>query len=178
MLYLLLFITLYLFQTNIKMKKSTLLFFLFIPFLGFTQKSDYTVSSYLLEGPKAPNTHYIGEAWLNNVLQGDAELNFNITKATFRKNSTLDWHKHSTPQVLIVVDGEGYYQERGKDAIIIKKGDVIRCGKDTEHWHTASMENPITYLALYDGSKPTVWTEQLTQEYYDSVAKKLSALKK
>ena len=100
------------------MKKSTLLFFLLIPFLGFTQKSDYTVSSYLLEGPKAPNTHYIGEAWLNNVLQGDAELNFNITKATFRKNSTLDWHKHATPQVLIVVDGEGYYQERGQASLM------------------------------------------------------------
>ena len=43
---------------------------------------------------------------------------------------------------------------------------------------TASKENLITYLALYDGTKPTVWTEQLTQEYYDSVAKKLSAEKK
>jgi quercetin dioxygenase-like cupin family protein len=169
---------LYLFQINIKMKKSTFLLFLLIPFISFSQKADYSVSSYLIEGPKAPNTHYIGEAWLNSVLQGDAELNFNITKATFRKNSTLDWHKHSTPQVLIVVDGEGYYQERGKDAIIIKKGDVIRCAKDTEHWHTASKENLITYLALYDGTKPTVWTETLTQEYYDSVAKKLSAEKK
>jgi mannose-6-phosphate isomerase-like protein (cupin superfamily) len=112
-----------LFQINIKMKKSTVLLFLLIPFISFSQKADYIVSSYLIEGPKAPNTHYIGEAWLNGVLQGDAELNFNITKATFRKNSTLDWHKHSTPQVLIVVDGEGYYQERGKDAIIIKKGE-------------------------------------------------------
>ena len=92
---------------------------------------------------------------------------------TFRKNSTLDWHKHSTPQVLIVVDGEGYYQERGREAILIKKGDVIRCSKDTEHWHTATKESRVTYLALYDGSKPTVWTEQLTQEYYDSVANKL-----
>ena len=107
------------------MKKSTLLLIFLIPLISFSQKADYIVSSYLIEGPKAPNTHYIGEAWLNGVLQGDAEFNFNITKATFRKNSTLDWHKHSTPQVLIVVDGEGYYQERGKDAIIIKKGDVV-----------------------------------------------------
>lgn len=93
------------------MKNSTALLFLLIPFLSFSQKADYTVSSYLIEGPKAPNTHYIGEAWLNGVLQGDADLNFNITKATFRKNSTLDWHKHSTPQVLIVV----------KEKVIIKK---------------------------------------------------------
>lgn len=168
----------YLFQISMKMKKSPLLLFLLIPFITFSQNSDYTISSYLTEGPKAPNTHYIGEAWLNSVFQGDAEFNFNITKATFRKNSTLDWHKHSTPQVLIVVDGEGYYQERGKEAIIIKKGDVIRCAKDTEHWHTASKESLVTYLALYDGSKPTIWTEQLTQEYYDSIAKKLKTEKK
>ena len=80
---------LYLFQINIKMKKSTVLLFLLIPFISFSQKADYIVSSYLTEGPKAPNTHYIGEAWLNGVLQGDAELNFNITKATAYYNLGL-----------------------------------------------------------------------------------------
>ena len=154
------------------MKTFVLIAFLSLPLLSFSQQ-EYVKSSFLTEGPKAPNTHYIGEAWLNNVLQGDAEFNFNITKATFRNNSTLDWHKHATPQVLIVVEGEGYYQERGKDAIIIKKGDVIKCTKETEHWHTASKEKSVTYLAIYDGTKPTTWTEKLTQEYYDSVAKKL-----
>ena len=154
------------------MKTFVLIAFLSLPLLSFSQQ-EYVKSSFLTEGPKAPNTHYIGEAWLNNVLQGDAEFNFNITKATFRNNSTLDWHKHATPQVLIVVDGEGYYQERGKDAIIIKKGDVIKCTKETEHWHTASKEKSVTCLAIYDGTKPTTWTEKLTQEYYDSVAKKL-----
>jgi quercetin dioxygenase-like cupin family protein len=149
-----------------------------IPFLSFAQNNPYTVTSFLQEGPKAPNTHYIGEAWLSSVLQGDSELNYNITKATFRKNSTLDWHKHATPQVLIILEGEGYYQEKGKEPILIKKGDVIRCSKDTEHWHTASKENSVTYLALYDGSKPTVWTEQLTQEYYDGIAQKLKVEKK
>ena len=78
----------------------------FVPLQAFAQNTQYTVTSFLPEGPLAPNTHYIGEAWLSSVLQGDSELNYNITKATFRKNSTLDWHKHSTPQELIVIDGE------------------------------------------------------------------------
>jgi len=149
-----------------------------LPFIVSAQNTDYIVSSYLTQGPKAPNTHYIGEAWLNSVIQADAEINYNITKATFRANSTLDWHKHSTPQVLIVVEGEGYYQEKGKEAVIIKKGDVIRCNKDIEHWHTSSKENAVTYLAIYGGAQPTTWTEKLTQEYYDSVAEKLKAHKK
>lgn len=155
------------------MKKITLLFLFFVPFLGFAQNSPYSVTSFLPQGPLAPNTHYLGEAWLNGVFQGDSELNFNITKATFRKNSTLDWHKHATPQVLIVIEGEGYYQEKGKEPIVIKKGDIVKCPKEVEHWHTSSKESLVTYLALYDGTKPTVWTDKLTQEYYDAVAKKL-----
>ena len=160
------------------MKKITLLLLFFAPFFAYTQSAPYSVTSFLQEGPLAPNTHYIGEAWLSNVLQGDNELNYNITKATFRKNSTLDWHKHATPQVLIIIDGEGYYQEKGKEPILIKKGDIVRCSKDVEHWHTASKESSVTYLAIYDGSKPTFWTEKLTQEYYDNVAQKLNADKK
>ena len=127
----------------------------------------------MIEGTKAPNTHYIGEAWLNSLLHTDEDINYNITKATFKANSTLDWHKHATPQVLIIVDGEGYYQERGKEPIRMKVGDVIKCEKETEHWHTSSKESDVTYLAIYGGTQPTTWTEVLSQDYYDIVANKL-----
>lgn len=152
------------------MKNSIFILVILGPFYLFAQTSDYTVSSYLTEGAKAPNTHYIGEAWLNAIIHDDAELGYNITKATFRANSTLDWHKHGSAQVLIIVEGEGYYQERGKQPLILKKGDVIKCEKETEHWHTATKYNDVTYLALYGGEQPTIWTEVLTQEYYDEIA--------
>lgn len=100
-------------------------------------------------------------------------MEYNITKATFRANSTLDWHKHESVQVLIIVDGEGYYQERGKEPIIMKQGDVIKCDRETEHWHTSTKDRDVTYLAIYGGTQPTTWTEVLTQAYYDEVAQKL-----
>lgn len=149
-----------------------------LPLLVSAQKSEYMTSSYLTEGAKAPNTHYIGEAWLQPLLVADSTLDYSVTKATFRANSTLDWHKHSSPQVLIIVDGEAYYQERGKEPVILKKGDVLKCNKDTEHWHSSTKENSVTYLAIYGGAQPTTWTEKLSQEYYDSVAQKLRSEKK
>lgn len=155
------------------MKKILSLLFSITSIVVLAQNSEYSISSYLVEGTKAPNMHYIGEAWLNSLLHADDEISYNITKATFRANSTLDWHKHSTPQVLIIVEGEGYYQERGKDPIRMKVGDVIRCNKETEHWHSSSKESNVTYLALYGGTQPTTWTEVLSQEYYDGVANKL-----
>ncbi|MCU0358255.1 MAG: cupin domain-containing protein [Cyclobacteriaceae bacterium] len=156
------------------MKHITFFFLGLLPALALAQQAEYAIASYWVEGTKAPNTHYIGEAWLNTLIQADAEFNINITKATFKANSTLDWHKHATPQVIIVVEGEAYYQERGKEPVILKTGDVVKCSKDTEHWHTSTKEKSVTYLALYGGSQPTTWTEKLTQEYYDSVARKLS----
>ena len=142
------------------MKKIIYIVLFSIPFIGLSQ-TDYNVTSYQNQGNRAPNTHYIGDAWLNGLLQADEELPYGITKATFRANSTLDWHFHTSVQVLIVVESEGYYQEKGKDPIRIKTGDVIRCEKDTEHWHASSKEEDVTYLALYGGSQPTTWTEVL-----------------
>jgi quercetin dioxygenase-like cupin family protein len=156
------------------MRSITFVLVIFAPFIGIAQNADYKIASFLTEGAKAPNTHYIGEAWLNSLIQADNEINYNIIKATFKANSTLDWHKHSTPQILIILEGEGYYQERGKEPIILKKGDVIKCNKETEHWHTSTKENSVTYLAIYGGTQPTVWTEKLSQEYYDNIASKLN----
>lgn len=144
------------------------------PFYIYSQESEYGVASYLDEGTKAPNTHYIGEAWLNSLFHPEGELDYHITKATFRANSTLDWHKHASPQVLIIVKGQAYYQERGKDPVVLRVGDVIKCSKDTEHWHSSTKDSDVTYLAIYSGDQPTTWTEVLTQEYYDKVAEKLN----
>lgn len=152
--------------------KRLIVLALFLPLGAMAQNTPYAISSFLTEGVKAPNTHYIGEAWLNNLLQADADFDFNITKASFKANSTLDWHLHASAQVLIVLEGEGYYQERGNVPVKIKKGDIIKCAKEVEHWHSSSKLKDITYLAIYS-PQPTTWTEVLTQAYYDEVAKKL-----
>ena len=157
------------------MRNSIFTLFILAPFYLFAQSSDYPISSYLTVGAKAPNTHYIGEAWLNAIIHDDADLGYNITKATFRANSTLDWHKHGSVQVLVIVDGQAYYQERGKEPVILKEGDVIKCEQDIEHWHSSTKDNDVTYLAFYGGEQPTIWTEVLTQEYYDKVAEKLKS---
>ncbi|RMB59458.1 cupin domain-containing protein [Dokdonia sinensis] len=155
------------------MKKIILILVLVVSMGAVAQETDYSVSSYIDEGFKAPNTHYIGEAWLNRILQEGDDLPYNLVKATFKANSTLDWHKHGTAQVLIIVEGIGYYQEKGKEPYLMKTGDIIKCPKNTEHWHSSSTDNDVTYLALYSGEIPTEWTQVVTQEYYDGVAEKL-----
>jgi len=150
------------------MKNLLILLITFLSLSIQAQTNEYEVSSYLLEGFKAPNTNYLGEAWLNPLIRADESLSYNITKATFKANSTLNWHKHTDRQVLIVVSGKGYYQEKGKQPIVIKEGDILKCTANTEHWHSSSKHQDVTYLAIYKGE--TEWTEVLSQEAYDEVS--------
>ena len=150
--------------------KKLILLLLFVPFVSFTQ--DYKLNSFktgsLDLNDKAPNTHYIGNAWLKRLVVADEDFDYNLTLATFQSDSTLDWHKHSTGQVLIIVDGEGYYQEKGKDVIVLKKGDVIKCGKNIEHWHSSTPNKDVSYIAIY-GNSETIWTKKLSKENYDKI---------
>ena len=154
------------------MRNIIYLLFILLSIKNYSQTDEYNLSSYFQEGFKAPNTNYQGEAWLNRLIQSDQSLPYNITKAAFKANSTLNWHKHTDQQVLIVVSGKGYYQEMGKQPIVIKEGDVLKCASNTEHWHASSKEKDVTYLAIYKGE--TEWTKVLTQEAYDNVALLLS----
>lgn len=71
-------------------------------------------------------------------------------------------------EVLIISEGEGIYQEKGKDAVLVKKGDIIKTSVNVEHWHSSTPNSKVSYLAIY-GNEPTVWTEKLTKKYYDSI---------
>ena len=48
-----------------------------------------------------------------------------------------NWHSHGG-MVILVTGGVGYYQEEGKPAQIIRKGDVIESAPSVRHWHGAA----------------------------------------
>ena len=152
--------------------KKILLLFILTTLITFAQGAEYNIKSFLNPSvelsEKAPNTYYLGNAWLNCLIPADDDFNYNLTQATFSADSTLDWHKHSTGQVLIIIDGEGYYQERGKEVIVVKKGGIIKCDKNTEHWHSSSHDSMVSYIAIY-GASETIWTEKLSKIDYDKI---------
>ena len=108
---------------------------------------------------------------LNNTLvelnKEDSILGYNIAAASFPATKKLDWHYHPGGQVLIITDGVGYYKERGKSKQVVKKGEVIRCLPNVEHWHGASADTGVTYIAVYSiKNGVTVWQKPVTEEEY------------
>ncbi len=90
--------------------------------------------------------------------------------ATYGAGAKLDWHVHPGGQVLLITEGTGYYQERGKPAQIIHKGDVIKCAPGLEHWHGASPATTFAYIAVTPTQKgKTIWLEPVTDKDYNSV---------
>jgi len=77
--------------------------------------------------------NHTGNIWLKELVVGDATFDPSVAVATYDAGARLDWHVHPGGQVLLITEGAGYYQERGKAARIVHKGDVIQCPPGVEH---------------------------------------------
>lgn len=120
------------------------------------------------KGEKAPNVHHTGDVWLYHLSNADSTFNYNIAVATFSAGAKLDWHFHPAGQQLLIIQGTGYYQERGKPLQVVNKGDKIKCLPNVEHWHAATPVDGVTYLAI-TGNKKTKWLEPISNEMYKSL---------
>lgn len=114
--------------------------------------------------------NYTGTIWLNELSQPDSNFTFSVAAATYSQGSKLNWHIHPGGQILLITEGTGYYQEKGKSAQIIHKGDVIKCPPGVVHWHAAAPKSSFAYVAISPSQKGrTVWLQKVTDEEYNSV---------
>ena len=123
------------------------------------------------KGNRAPAEYFTGAAWINILVPQDETGTYSIGHVEFEPGCRNNWHTHAAGQILIVTDGEGWYQERGKQARSISKGDVIVIPSNVEHWHGATKDERLTHLAITNISKdgPVNWLKPVTDEEYKSV---------
>lgn len=71
-------------------------------------------------------------------------------------------------QVLICVEGEGWYQEEGKPARSLKPGDVVEIPANVKHWHGAKAGCWFSHLAFgFPGEDVSnEWLEPVDNEQY------------
>jgi len=119
------------------------------------------------KGEKSTNVHNVGDVWLHHLSNADTIFKYNIAVATFAPGARLDWHIHPGRQQLLITAGVGYYQERNKPLETVHKGDVVKCQPGVEHWHGATPDNGVTYLAI-TAPQPTKWLERVSDEAYFS----------
>ncbi len=131
----------------------------------FTAGTSAQESAIFPLGEKAANVHHKGDVWLYHPGETDEAFDYGLAVATFAPDARLDWHSHPAGQQLIITEGTGYYQERGGELMRVRKGDVVNCQPGVEHWHAATPDRGVTYLAI-TGNEPTQWLEPVADEAY------------
>jgi quercetin dioxygenase-like cupin family protein len=122
------------------------------------------------KGNKLPNDWFSGEAFLTPLIARDKNNEFSAGSVSFDVKARTNWHTHPKGQVLVVTEGQGYYQEKNRPARIIKKGDVINIPEDVEHWHGASENTNMTHIAItnYKDDLQVTWLQPVTDEEYQT----------
>jgi quercetin dioxygenase-like cupin family protein len=119
------------------------------------------------KGEKVTNNNFTGIVWLQMLGQDDKLLNTGVGNVTFEPGARTKWHLHPAGQIILVTDGIGYYQEKGQPKKILRKGDVIKCPPNVEHWHGASEDSYFVQVAVTDNDKGSVvWLQPVTEEEY------------
>jgi quercetin dioxygenase-like cupin family protein len=136
-------------------------------FVGHAQAQ--TAEPTFPKGELSTAKNHTGEIWLSELVQGDSTFDPTIAQATYGPGARLDWHIHPGGQVLLITEGTGYYEERGKPIRIVHKGDIIKCAPGVEHWHGAAPGSTFAYIAVTPSQKgKTIWLEPVTDKDYNS----------
>lgn len=113
--------------------------------------------------------YFTGKSYLAPLTK-DKDLNVPLANVTFEPGSRNNWHSHTGGQLLIVIGGEGLYQERGKLARYIKAGDIVEIAPNIEHWHGATSKSWFSHLATNGSpaSNENKWLEAVSDEDYNN----------
>ena len=125
-----------------------------------------------------PNTtfsqYFTGNSYLK-PLTNPKETNVFIANVTFEPKCRNNWHIHHSSkgggQILICVDGEGWYQEEGKEAVSLEPGMVITIPANVKHWHGAKEGSWFSHIAVEVPGEETSneWCEPVTDEEYSKL---------
>ncbi|MCF0072193.1 cupin domain-containing protein [Dyadobacter sp. CY261] len=123
------------------------------------------------KGNPLPDSYFTGSAFLTPLIAKDKNNDFMMGSVTFEPGARTHWHTHPRGQVLIVTEGAGFYQEKGKPAQPIQKGDVVNIPENTEHWHGAAAKTKMVHIAItnYEGETNVVWLKPVSEEDYNVV---------
>ncbi len=117
--------------------------------------------------------YFIGNSYLKPLAKTESGIGF--ANVTFEPKCRNNWHIHKAEkgggQVLICVEGEGWYQEEGKPAQSLKVGDIVVIPANVKHWHGAKKDSWFSHIAVEvpGENASNEWLETVTDEEYDKL---------
>ena len=120
------------------------------------------------KGEKGSTDYFTGNTWVQYLVQNDDTFNTLVLSVVFETGARNYWHTHPGGQILIAIEGTGYYQEKDKPIQLLHKGDVVTISPNVEHWHGASPDSAFTHIAINTNTHRGIvnWLQEVSDEEY------------
>lgn len=114
--------------------------------------------------------HFIGTSYIKGLVASDDNVDVSVANVNFEPGCRNNWHiHHNGYQIIMCTAGEGWYQEAGKPAQLMKPGDVVVIREGVKHWHGATKNSWFSHLAITKGTAE--WFGPVSDEEYDQLGK-------
>ncbi len=119
---------------------------------------------------RAPADYFTGIAWVKPLVPANDSTDCVVGEVTFEPGARNNWHTHPHGQVLVATAGTGYYQEKGKPALLLHPGEAVSIAPNVVHWHGATADSRFTHIAINPAASQgvVVWLERVTDADYQA----------
>lgn len=114
---------------------------------------------------------FIGNSYLNML----TDSGLIVANVTFEPGCRNNWHIHHADngggQILLVTNGEGWYQEEDEKPRKLTVGSVVNIPAGVKHWHGASKNSEFTHIAIEvpGENASTEWLEPVGEDEYNNL---------
>jgi len=111
-----------------------------------------------------PNS-FTGAARTKRLASDDVGVPAHVYRVEFEEGGRTNWHVHSGPQWLFIVDGRVRVQKWGETAHEVKAGDAVVIHPGEKHWHGAAPGTRGAHIAV-NVAASTTWLEPVSEDDY------------
>ena len=113
-------------------------------------------------------TSFVGPATTRLLASADEGAAVHVYRVAFEPGGRTNWHIHSGPQWLFVVEGRIRAQSWGEAPIEAGVGDALVFSPGEKHWHGAAPGTSGTHLAV-NINVSTEWLEAVSDGDYSGL---------
>ena len=89
----------------------------------------------------------------------------NMSRIRFEAGARTNWHLHTAPQILLIEEGRGRWQEQGDAVKELSMGQPVLTKANVPHWHGAAPEQHAVQFSVYAGKLD--WQKPVTDAEYE-----------
>ena len=88
----------------------------------------------------------------------------NMSRIRFEAGARTNWHLHTAPQILLIEEGRGRWQEQGDAVKELPMGQPVLTKANVPHWHGAAPDQAAVQFSVYAGKLE--WQKPVTDAEY------------